>query len=595
MVPFPIEDDDLAPNNPDSAPSQSPNDGENEAMLQELILLLNQARAFKDPLDKKLTQWRAYFDMQPPQPPFKDALTAAVPIIRQKADGIRAHLKVAIDKEPMFSARPYTSEAADVAPVLESLLERELRMSDSKHEIEKAIDEAVLYGTGILKLDTNYEGYVQLKHIPFKNVWAWPDKYDPKLLSWFVAFWQPYHEIKRLGDEGYYDKGAVEDLATVASGGGYYTNEIMSTPAVNDEVRWHELIEAWWIRNGRLQRIIFAPLLRKILRIDDTPFEGLVECPPFFPIYIDPDPISIWGHGLAEILESAQVVADAALNQELWSGQYKMRPPVLVRQSSQVWRILSEKGGLYPGQLIPFEGGDAEEVIKPMEYGMNPFNAQMLHLMQQLTEDATISDFIVPGQPLGGRKTATEIGVTATIGQLKLANYLRYVQRSLEAAIKVYWDVLEDTRVSNAQDPNLPPGVTKVYSYSGGGAVYVADKTVKFNYPTPEGVMEVSIAGADRDDMDFVLTGSITAPERELRVQRISQVLNPAMLQIINAARQDPGIAVLVRRFLDAIGFSQDADLILNPPEQGMSPGEAVLQGVSQGLEQRMAQGNKNG
>jgi hypothetical protein len=591
MVPFPSEED--FPVN--EAEPQVDVGADNEAMLQELVLLLNQARSFKDPIDKKLAQWRAYFDMQPPMPPFKDALTAAVPIIRQKADGIRAHLKVAIDKEPMFSARPYTSEGADVAPVLESLLERELRMSGSKHEIEKAIDEAVLYGTGILKLDISPEGYVQLKHVPFKNVWAWPDKYDPKLLSWFVAFWQPYHEIQRLAEEGYYDKEAVESIATYAAGGGFYTNETMSTPMVNDEVRWHELVEAWWVRNARLQRVVFAPFARKVLRIDDTPFEGAVECPPFFPIYIDPDPILVWGHGLAEVLESAQIVSDAALNQELWSGQYKMRPPVLVRQSSQVWRILSEKGGLFPGQLIPFEGGDAEEVIKVMDYGMNPFNVQLLGLMNQLTEDATISDFIVPGQPLGGRKTATEIGVTATIGQLKLANYLRYVQRSLEAAIKVYWDVLVGMRVSNAQNPGLPPGVVKIYSYSGGGAVYVAEKTVRLNYPTPEGIMEVFIAGAKRDDVDFVLTGSITAPERELRVQRIAQVLNPAMLQIIMAARQDPGIAILLRRFLDAIGFSQDADLILNPPEQGMAPGEAVLQGVAQGLEQRMAQGGKNG
>ena len=115
------------------------------------------------------------FLMKPPTPPFEGALVASAPVVRQKADGIRAHIKVSIDKEPMFTLRAYSPEASDVASSLESVLERELQSTGSKHEIEKAIDEAVIYGTGVLKITVNpsEDGYaVRLTHVPLANVWT---------------------------------------------------------------------------------------------------------------------------------------------------------------------------------------------------------------------------------------------------------------------------------------------------------------------------------------------------------------------------------------------------------------------------------------
>jgi len=553
--------------------------------------IFSQARAFKSPLQGKLDTWRKMFDLVPPEAPFEGALTAASPVVRQKADGIRAHIKMSIDREPMFTLRAYSSEAADVAPALESVLERELVKTSSKHEIERAIDEAVIYGTGIIKIvihpAEDGEVRVGFRHVPLRNVWVWPDKYDPKRLAWFEAYWQPRWEIDRLAASGYYDQEEVAKLNEVASSQRYTSDEMGAMPAVQSpDQRWYEVVEAWLVHNGRLRRVVFTASGTVILRVEDEPYGGALEYPPYFPIYIDPDPVSVWGHGLGEVLESMQIVSDAALNNELWSAQYKMRPPVLVKAGSQVHRAIERSQGLFPGQVLPYEGVDAENIIRVLEYSANPFNMQILSLMNQLTEDATISDFVVPGVPLGGRRTATEVQITSSIGQLKLANYLRHVQRYLEHAVRVYWDVLVNLKISQAQVPGLPPGVYRTWSYSGGGKVYVAERDVRVLYPdrATGQVYEIRIPGARRDDADWVLTGSITIPERELRIQRLSTLINPAMLQLIQAARQDPGIHVLMRRFLDALGFAQDAELILGPPPTPMSPGQAALSGLLEGM-----------
>lgn len=545
-----------------------------------------QARAFKAGLQSKLQTWRSMFDMQPPSPPFEGALVASTPVVRQKADGIRAHLKMSIDREPMFTLRAYSSEAADVAPALESVLERELQTTGSKHAIEKAIDEAVIYGTGVLKIVVEpgeNAPRIAFRHVPLQNVWAWPDRYDPKRLAWFEAYWMPRWEIDRLAREGYYDPEAVQKLDQIYSSQRYTNDQMGAMPAVaSPDQRWYEIIEAWFVHGGKLRRVVWTNTV--LLRAEEDPYGDAIDYPPYFPIYIDPDPISVWGHGLGEVLESLQVVADAALNNELWAAQYKMRPPVLVKAGSQVYRALEKAQGLFPGQVLPYEGIDADNAIRVLEYNANPFNMQMLGLMSQLTEDATVSDFIVPGAPLGGRKTATEVQITSTIGQLKLANYLRHVQRFLEEAARQYWRVITKLKIAQAREPGLPPGIYKAWSYSGGGKVYVAEKTLQTIVPTKDGIFEIFIPGAERGDAEWVLTGSITVPEREMRLQRLIQLINPSVIQLIQAARQDPGMHVLMKRFLDALGMSQDADLILGPPPQPPTPSQALMQGMLEGM-----------
>lgn len=584
---------------PLDATQEAPQDT-NEELAQAVSTLFMQARAYKSQLQNKLSVWRAMFDMQPPVPPFEGALAASAPVVRQKADGIRAHIKVAIDREPFFTLRAYSSEGEDVAPALEAVMEHELRISGSKANIERAIDDAVVYGTGILKIavsQTDERGLpvVGLKHVPLKNVWAWPDKYDPKNLVWFEAFWQPRWLIEELAKSGVYDEEAVRQLDELSTTGGSYTEDDMGANVTSlPEQRWHELVEAWLMYRGSLHRVVFTAHGTIVLRVERDPLGGVFDFPPYFPLYIDPDTVSIWGHGISEILEHMQVVSDAALNNELWSAQYKMRPPVLVRAGSQLYRVLEQAGGLFPGQVIPFDGADAENVLRIVEYSMNPFNMQVLSLMNQLTEDATMPDFMVPGTPLGGRRTATEVQVMSSIGQLKLANFLRHVQRGLEEIAKHYWKAVVGIRIRNANMDGLPPGVYRAWSYSGGGKVYLAERTVDIVWQAPDGTFyQIYIPAALRDDAEWVLTGSITVPERELRLQRISTLLNPTLIQYIQLARRDHGIHTLMRRFLDAHGMAHDADAILGPPPQAMSPGEAVMQGLLEGMT-GMAQGGEN-
>lgn len=549
--------------------------------------MFEQARSFKAPLQSRIRRWRQYMDMVPPDPPYEGALVVTTPVIRQKADGIRAHIQMSIHRSPFFTVKPLSSQAADVAGALEAVVENELAATDSLSHIDRAIDDAVVYGTGVLKIERTSGGYVALRYIPLSNVYVWPDLPEPARLWWFHTYYLPYWEMNRLAQAGYFRQDSVTALVDEATGS-HSDDEVHpdSTFTATPEHRWHPLVEAWGILNGALVQIIYHPRTRLVLRYEVDPDGGAYAAPPFFPLHISPSTTSIWGQGIAEVLESNQTIADAMLNNELWNSQYKIAPPVFVRAGSALHRFLTRNGGgIFPRQIIPFDGPDLEDSFRVVEYGANPFNVQMLSLVNQLTEDATLSDFIVPGTPLGGRRTATEVGVTATIGQLKLSNFLRSVQHGLEAVAAAYWRAIVRTRIASAAQEGLPRGVFSVFSADGRGRVYLAEKEVDITTTDTDGSLaRIYIPSAKRDDIMWRLTGSITVPERELRLSRLMNMLSPLMLQAIALARQDAGVHVLMRRLLAEMNLAGDADAILGPPPQPATPSQAVLSGFLQGL-----------
>jgi hypothetical protein len=186
---------------------------------------------------------------------------------------------------------------------------------------------------------------------------------------------------------------------------------------------------------------------------------------------------------------------------------------------------------------------------------------------------------------MGGRKTATEVNITATIGQLKLQNYLRHIMHGLEDLATYYWKAIVGLKVKNATMPGLPKGVYRTYAYSGGkDKVYVAAKTVQLTVPVDNALYEIYIPGAERDDIEWKLTGDTTVAEREMRVQRLMTLINPAMLQLLQVARQDPGVYHLMKRLLESLGMGYDVVAILGPEPQPVSPGTAVVQGLLQGM-----------
>ncbi len=573
-----------------------------EELIGTLRALYLQAQAWKADKAEKFALWRDLFDMAPPPSPNPKVPTVATPVVRQKADGIRAHIKVSLDRSPFFTLRPLTREAADAAPAFESIMQRELESTGSLREIERAIDDAVIYGTGVLMMTVDYRDGVPLiglKSVPIMKVYAWPNRAEPSKLAWFRVFHSPWWEMERLAREGYYRPEAVEKLKTV---GGFATDHATPSDAesggnagVKDELAWHTLVEGWLVDNGALTKVIFHPFANVALRVERDPFGGIMDRPPFFPIYIDPDPYEIWGHGIAEVVAQYQLVADVALNAEVATTQYKAYPPVLVRANSQLHRAIQRGQTIMPGQVLPYDGADPDEALRVLQYSVNPFNVQMLQMMNQLTEDATVSDFIVPGQPMGGRKTATEVNITATIGQLKLQNYLRHIMHGLEDLATYYWKAIVGLKIKNAAMPGLPRGVYRTYAHSGGkDKVYVAARTVRLTIPVDGALYEIYIPGAERDDIEWKLTGNTTVAEREMRVQRLMTLLNPAMIQLLQIARQDAGVYHLMRRFLEALGMGYDATTILGPEPKPDSPGMAVIGGLLQGMAQAGGGGEQN-
>ena len=199
-----------------------------------------------------------------------------------------------------------------------------------------------------------------------------------------------------------------------------------------------------------------------------------------------------------------------------------------VRQGSPAYQFLKRfKGAVPPGVVVPVQ--DIANDINNGESSMNPFSIQMLQLADKLSEEATISDMLVPGQPTGGRKTATEVNALIGIGQLKLTNYYRNVMYSLNRHANDKWRL--------------------VATYSGSDQL---------------------VALANSSEFYWEVNGKETTTEREIRLQRLQFLLNPAFLQALQASAQDPFLQKVIAAILGALGLQDVEDAAKEVLQGGM-------------------------
>jgi len=471
----------------------------------EMVVSTYLSRAKEDPNkpEERARRWRKYIALDPPdvEPPWSGAPQVVTPTIREKTDGVRAQIQASLDQDPMFVVKPRSERAASIKGDIEELIALSMSRTDSRTQILAAVRDAVEVGTGHLK-HVAYKGsdgsyLIGSKYVPFEDIYVYPSTNTrTNARNYFERYREAKHVILRNAELGIYDREKVEQMLSP-----------------DDEESMNEVEELWevWIWfEGRVWEVRYSETYG-ILAARPSVWNDLLQRAPYDPIYIEPSQMSYWGDSIPQILEGLQEVADAAFNTEIASAQYKLAPPMFVRRSSPAYNYIKRHGGIKPGMMVPVSQDPRLDVYVPKEQ-FNPFSIQLLQLAGQMTEAATFSDMLVPGRPTGGRKTATEVQVLIGVGTLKLTNYYRNVVVSLNRHANTKWSLI----------------------------AFYSDK-LRHLASTDEFVIEVN--------------GKESTTERQIRMAKLQSLLNPAFIQALQLAMQNPVLMKVL------YGFIKELDL----------------------------------
>lgn len=521
--------------------------------LEELQLLvdklLDSAISGRQGLDKRVAQWRLYHSLERrTRVPWEGAPNVTTPFVRQKTDGMEAHLIAAINLDPMFSAKPYSAEAEKVQIAFETAMERELDRSNSRPEMFSAIHDAVVTGTGHLKhvvLDDAQGGFVcSDRFVRFENLYVWPTNTRQRhQLSYFERYHKSFWELREDAGLGVYDEEQLD--------------KIHAEPGVEgiDDID-HTVHELWQCHvrfRGNLWIVDYHKSSQVILAAFPSPWTRFFNYAPYTPIYVKRDPAGYYGQSIAGVLESLQEVSDAVFNNELASAQFKMRPLAMVRRNSAIARKLKETGGIVPSGVLEIDG-PLEESIRFVDHQPNPFNYQMLMLVGQMAEEATFSDMMIPGDPTGGKRvTATWARLSSSVASMKLRLHLITLQECLAKHADDKWRLIYHYVIQ-------PRGIYEIVGSQ--STIRLATESITL----PDGTF---IPGAIRDDIQWIVKGGDTVPDKDIRLSKLFELIT--MLPVIKEAHVSRPIWFIVRNILETMDIFNWKEIIgPAPPEPQM-------------------------
>ena len=566
---------------------------------------LDAARQQRAVMDEKVTRWRKYVRMdQRKHIPWKGAPNVTTPLVRQKTDGIEAHLAGALDLNPFFTGKPFSAEAQVFQQSFESAMEYEIARNDSRQPIFDAVQDAVICGTGHLKhvvrrdptrdflhpqTGAMVQGWtVAEEYVKFENIWVYPATITiRKRLAYFERKPLPYYEMEELADQGIFDAEMVQLVRSYSSPtrGGANEDDDIDRLAFSNLVdpgdRWHEILECYMRFDGAMWHVFYHEGSRTILAAQPYAWAQVFDKAPYQPVYIHRRAGFYYGDCVPAVLEALQELADAAFNSEIASGQFKMQPIMLARRGSIVARMLKSKQ-YRPGQVLEVDG-PFDDYIKIVDFGTNRFNVELIGMLEKMSEDATFNDMTVPGATSGGRRTATEMRIIQTIGAMKLRQYLRTIRDSLTEFANDKWLLISMYVIA-------PRGIYKPYENSDVAVMGAQDISI-ISWDANGQQITTKIPGALREDMQFTVKGGDTVPDKEMRLQKYTELLQNVV--IFQQARQDRATWELARTVLELNEVWNWPQIIGKepPPEP-----DVLNQLVQQKIQEMIAQaGGQNG
>jgi len=570
----------------------------------DLMRDIEYAIASKGQLDKRVERYRQYHSLDRDPPAYEGAPNHRVPYIRAKVQGASAHMRSALDQDPFFVGRPYTKDAADSKGPLETMMEREIDRSLTRRQLWRAISEACLTGTGVLQLSVTRPGseyIVQARAVRLEDFFVIPPgSEDIARVSTFLRFWEPWHVIRARVTNGEYDEEKAEELKPrIGQKPTNYQEQQDGTTVFVDqsENTMYELWECYYRWGNEelgyeLWRVIFSKDGQLVIGAVPSPYSAAFDAPPYVPVRVMPSQGYFYGDSYPQMLEGIQHVMDWTYNSLIAYDQFAMQPPTFVDADSELYATLRDTG-ILPNAIIPVRG-DPRASVYQAQLAPAREQYQLLGALRSLGEDATFSDLQLNGMPTNTVRSATEISAIQSAAQKKLSEDLSNISEDLSTFARMYWALIYHFKI-------LPKGVVPVFKASDQyliaareldedellaqmaqymESVGMAPPGASAQPGAVDGIRQAMaqqginlfIASAKRDDMEWMPNGSKMAADRLMHANKMERLLS-GLLPALAMAREDRAAWHIMKEYLVALDLHNWENFLPpQPPEQFMPP-----------------------
>lgn len=541
-------------------------------------------------LNETLRMARSFYNLERGPEPYPNAPNFTMPEVRSKVNGFAAAIRGSLSKDPFFTAKAYTEKASRSRPAWEAAMEHELKISGGRREINLAILEAGITGTGPITVLPEVYG----REIVFKEQSSrledWyispPGLMDTKDASTFQRSVKPLHIVLGNVQRGYYDRKQFEQSG-LAKGSSVMEptsdadrrGDVAANNAMLPNITDNKPVEMWlcyyrW--GGVMFYVECSKETQTVFRLVLSPVRDAIgDRPPTaaFRPFIQSG--MYYGDSYAAILMGIQGVLDTAMNSMLAYYQANLTPAEIIDETSVVGRTASKGNIIYPGgrRLVQ---GNPNEVVKYLTPPV-PTNAErLIEVMKSLGNEVAFNDYPMGGGLVNTVRSPTEHNMIAQGAALKMSEPLDNIGVDLAELATIKWSMFYHLKVK-------PVGIYRVFDNDSNQYLLAPEEVsssdifeafLDFNVaegtfnpelaellkqqpqlaqqlgiPTPD----FFIAGVKRTDLTWEAQGRDSTAERANRAQTYAQVI--AYLPVLQLAYQLRPVWEIMKAWMEAMGI----------------------------------------
>ena len=368
---------------------------------------------------------------------------------------------------PSKAGEPQFNPAADAARKLEKYIHDQLLDTNATNVLRSAIFEAALLGTGIVKGPFNHYkrihkwergGNGEREYIPeedivprIEHVSIWDFHPDPSATSIEDCEWviQRYRmnrqQLRALTSRPYFNKEAIN--ACITKGPNYQDKYYEDTIREDDTQPYYqenrfEVLEYWGVLDAKFAREVGMELPDDVDELEQLQINAWVcgnevlRCVlnPFTPARIpyhafpyEVNPYQIWGVGVAENMEDAQMLMNGhvrmAIDNLALAGN-------LVFDVDEASLVPGQNFDIYPGKVFRRQSGVTGTAINGLKFpNTAPENIQMYQIARQLSDEETGIPSIMHGQTgvTGTGRTSSGLSMLMSAGNMSTKTVIKNI------------------------------------------------------------------------------------------------------------------------------------------------------------------------
>lgn len=555
---------------------------------------------------------RKVYMMLPREQEYDGQPNLVSPVTANKTDGVIAHIRDAVEQTPMVAVsamgvgRP-AEDAAEVSPLLEAWLERELNTSGSREVITSdAVREAAQVGSVLMVLGVSVhetgEPFVQIEPVQLEDVFV--DDLNARSVDEVgLAYRKRYrmYELDEMARGGYLDQEAVEKIRKMLS------DRERSTPDEKDKGfnpdtglqvdMSQRTVYVGYMRyrpmgapSSMLYQCIYHRSSQTPLALRQAPFSDAFDGPNCELVRVGKLAKSIFGRGIPRRLAAVQEMADNAINNHLAVNNLAANPPYQYRANSPFGRYIERNGrfGIRAGVGIPTMGQPDKGDVAPLQFDNNGLNLNDVSVANQFASQATYTEEAI-GANSAGRKTLGQFQVEVHKGTIRLRQDLADFSYDMSRLLTKYYAMMCAYKLK-------PQGIIEVEP----GGKLLAAKTVEREEArqvvmdalapmligqmlqpqdfalVEEEIQEMlthgRIPSGVRPDMGISLSGTKIIADKISELEMLMQfgafIMTPGMMEVL---AQDEYINYHVRSIGNTMGFRDMAKRIPPMPNSQMA------------------------